>query len=128
MLDYAGVALGTDTTRTVTVEGPVATVAATTLRVDPVAVPHGLLALLLGNVRPTAHLATSSDGAPLAGQQILFYAQGIKVCAATTDRTGTARCRTAVPILVALLVGGFEATYAGNASYLPAQGRGGVTG
>jgi hypothetical protein len=123
--DYANVALGSEATRTFTVAGQVGKVA-TVLEVDRVKVPRGLFQILFGTVHPTAHLASATDGAPIAGQQVTFTMYGNTLCTALTNATGTATCRQAYSQTLAALLGGFDARYDGSADYLAAQGDGGV--
>jgi hypothetical protein len=74
---------------------------------------------------------TGNGGAPLPGQTISFSSaptdnQGKHLCDAVTDADGVASCDETVINLVLLggppsLDGGYDATFAGNDEYLPAE-------
>ncbi|WP_435747079.1 Ig-like domain-containing protein [Nocardioides sp. SYSU DS0663] len=73
---------------------------------------------------------TGNDGHPLAGQDVVFTTTRltgqdvVPVCDAVTDADGLASC-TATKALVPILVDrGYDASFAGNGNYLPAQARG----
>jgi hypothetical protein len=63
-----------------------------------------------------ATLTRRLDGAPLAGQPVVFLVQGVRACQATTNSAGVAVCTT-----VGLFLGPttYTATYAGDANYQP---------
>jgi hypothetical protein len=77
---------------------------------------------------------TGVGGAPLAGETVSFYSapednQSTHLCDAVTDADGVASCDETVINLVLLggplsLDGGYDARFAGNADYLPAEDSG----
>lgn len=76
-----------------------------------------------GAVRATL---TGLDGEPLVGQTITFDSTGyggvIGICSDTTDADGFAACDTTAEALAVILFNtGYDAHWAGNANYLPAD-------
>ncbi|HET9423408.1 MAG TPA: Ig-like domain repeat protein [Nocardioides sp.] len=77
-----------------------------------------------GKVRATL---TGNDGAPLAGQTLVFDTtqntdhQTIHICTVVTDANGYAECDGTTEILASILDVGYDVHFAGNADYLPAD-------
>jgi hypothetical protein len=68
-----------------------------------------------------------AGGQPLAGKSVTFRAGSTTLCTATTNAAGVASCSHSQ--LLAVLLGlGYTATYAGDATYAPASGQGGLLG
>jgi len=101
------------------------TKAATSLAADP-----ALLRLLpprvtLGTV--SARLTTATG--PVAGASVAFTSGSTTVCTGVTGTDGTASCSFGLAkSLVLISNGGFTATYAGGAGYLPSSGDGALIG
>lgn len=76
---------------------------------------------------------TTTDGTPIAGQSIVFStvsttALGYRlVCEAVTGTDGVAQCRIPTNLPAYVRNDGFDATFAGNASYLPTTEHGSGT-
>jgi YVTN family beta-propeller protein len=69
----------------------------------------------------------TSNGTPLAGQTIDFTATGgTPLCQAVTNASGYATCNAIPPILatVSVLLGGYNATFAGTVYYKPSSAHG----
>jgi hypothetical protein len=107
---------------------------ATRIFVTPKVAPTSLRTTPLARsaLDPTARLTLSGIGAPIAGATVSFSIGGTAVCSGTTDADGVATCPSgaAATVVRALLRGGmdggFTATYAGSADYLPASAHGSV--
>jgi hypothetical protein len=80
-----------------------------------------------GRVRATL---TGNDGAPLAGQTLVFTTTQntdhgvIQMCTAVTNAQGFADCDATTLIPAINLDGGYDVDFAGNANYLPATAHG----
>jgi hypothetical protein len=74
----------------------------------------------------SATLTRSDDGAPIAGQTVLFEtASGStwqQVCSAPTNASGMASCTGTVPVLDQLIDSSYRAVFAGTGSYLGSTG------
>jgi YVTN family beta-propeller protein len=113
----------------------------------PIVVGNGPLGVAIGTISPdpttltagAAHLSLlplgvtglnatlSSNGTPLAGQTIVFTANdGTPLCRAVTNASGHATCNAVPPILatVTVLLGGYQATFAGSVYYKPSAAHG----
>jgi YVTN family beta-propeller protein len=69
----------------------------------------------------------TSNGTPLAGQTIAFTANdGTPLCQAVTNASGYATCNAVPPILttVGVLLGGYQATFAGSVYDKPSSAHG----
>ena len=77
-----------------------------------------------GRVRATL---TGNDGAPLAGETLVFDTtqntdhNAIHICTVVTDANGFAECEATSEILASILDVGYDVRFAGNANHLPAQ-------
>jgi hypothetical protein len=80
------------------------------------------LQLFLSNV--SGHLVTPA-GVAVVGRQIVFTSGGRPVCGALTNDSGTATCSGTAP-LSALFGGGYDASFTGDATYLPSSAHGTV--
>jgi hypothetical protein len=92
---------------------------------------HPVLLKLTGGVTVTFPLSarlTTAAGAPVAGQAIRFSVGDRVLCTGTTDSTGWASCGGSGAWTLALLNGGFTATYAGNGTYQPSTDAAGLLG
>jgi hypothetical protein len=74
---------------------------------------------------------TGLGGAPLAGEQVTFTTTRpgdhavLTMCQAVTDEDGVASCVTPIQDTILVALGqGYDATFAGNADYLPATDHG----
>lgn len=66
-----------------------------------------------------------ANGQPIPGQPIVFTAGASTLCTGTTDAAGLATCtNTAGGALAVITALGYQATYAGNATYDPALAKG----
>ncbi|MCW2768225.1 MAG: Ig-like domain repeat protein, partial [Nocardioides sp.] len=80
-----------------------------------------------GRVRATL---TGNDGAPLAGQTLVFTTTQntdhgvIQICTVVTNAQGFADCDATTLIPAINLDGGYDVDFAGNANYLPAHDHG----
>jgi YVTN family beta-propeller protein len=84
-----------------------------------------LTLLPLGEANLNATL--TSNGTPVAGQTITFTDDnGEFLCHATTNARGHAACNTSPGLLdsVGVLLGGYQATFAGSTYYLPSCAHG----
>jgi hypothetical protein len=103
-------------------------VAIGTIAQDPTTLTAGTGHLSLLPLGATGLNATlTSNGTPLAGQTIVFTADdGTRLCQAVTNASGHAACNAVPPILttVAVLLGGYEATFAGSIYYKPSSAHG----
>jgi hypothetical protein len=72
----------------------------------------------------SATLTDPDDPAGVAGQTVVFTSGTTFVCSAVTDASGTATCGGIVQELHAILGLGYQATFAGDAQYLPASAHG----
>ncbi len=76
-----------------------------------------------------ARLTRRSDGAPLAGRTVVFYAGSTPVGTAVTNSDGRAAYGLSVGgLLGALLQAGYKATFAGDANYASSTATGSVIG
>lgn len=68
---------------------------------------------------PTARLVRGDNGAPVAGQTVVFMVGTARVCSAVSGADGTAVCASALPLVTAggSSLGGFTATFAGSTNY-----------
>lgn len=102
----------------------------TTLTVDPVPaviVTQGLQLRLL--VSPRATLRDSSSHLPLAGKTVSFKAGNTPLGTAVTNANGVATCQaTLARTLAGLLSLGYTVAFAGDATYEPSSGSGGILG
>jgi hypothetical protein len=94
----------------------------TVLTASPARAGLAGLQLTLSNV--SGHLVTPA-GVAVVGRQILFSSGGRTVCSAVTNDSGTATCSGTAP-LSALFGGGYDASFAGDATYLPSSAHGTV--
>jgi hypothetical protein len=74
----------------------------------------GLLSLTF-----SATLTRTDNSAAISGKTIAFSVQGQRVCQATTDAAGVARCTV---IGIAIGSGSYTASFAGDADYLSSSG------
>jgi hypothetical protein len=65
---------------------------------------------------------------PIGGATITFYAGPYTQCTAQTNFNGTATCTPSAGGNLVILYGGYTAKFAGDATYLPSSGRGGLIG
>jgi hypothetical protein len=77
---------------------------------------------------PLSARLTTAGGAPVAGQAVRFTTGSRVLCTATTNSTGWASCGGSGAWTLAVLSGGFTATYAGNATYRPSTDTAGLVG
>ena len=70
------------------------------------------------------HVVLSSVNGPLAGQPVVFTIGGKTYCTITTDANGIATCNASNYTVQLLLAGGYVASFAGNANYLPSSAQG----
>ncbi|HWJ09832.1 MAG TPA: Ig-like domain repeat protein [Nocardioides sp.] len=94
-------------------------------RAQPTLVAHDVADPLVDNYSRVEATLTGLDGAPLAGQELVFTTGPVlnggvtAVCTAVTNADGYAKCD--VPLRWgALILQGFQVRFAGNASYAPA--------
>ncbi|QSR25436.1 hypothetical protein CFH99_07330 [Nocardioides aromaticivorans] len=94
-------------------------------RAQPTLVAHDVADPLVDNYSRVEATLTGLDGAPLAGQELVFTTGPVlnggvtAVCSAVTNADGYAKCD--VPLRWgALILQGFEVRFAGNDSYAPA--------
>ena len=77
--------------------------------------------------RPGPGRLTGNDGAPLAGETLVFDTtqntdqQTIHICTVVTDANGYAECDATSEILAIILDVGYDVRFAGNSNYLPAK-------
>jgi hypothetical protein len=117
-VSYAGSATTTPATTTVSVT---VAKAATTLTVDAITSLRDLLALVFGRHEVTARLVRASDGAPVAGQQVVIDSWKGSFCTATTDADGVARCPVPPRLRSVVLLGQVHASFPGSGDYLPSS-------
>jgi hypothetical protein len=109
--------------------------AATAIDADPVILTQSQyeqfgaqLHLVIGQVRATL----TSGGAPVAGQSVVFTSldpYNPDVCTAVTDSNGVASCVATLDRVANIASsGGYHATFAGSADYLPARKVGVIAG
>ena len=114
---------------------------------SPIVVGNGPLGVAIGTIQPApttltagpGHLSLlplgvtglnatlTSNGTPLAGQTIAFTADdGTPLCHAVTNASGVATCDAVPPILttVGVLLGGYQATFAGSVFFKPSSAHG----
>ncbi len=77
----------------------------------------------------TLSAVLTSDGEPVPGKTISFLAPNgllIKgpVCTAQTNASGVASCGSVLPGVVASLLSGYDASFAGDTSFAPASAHG----
>jgi hypothetical protein len=94
----------------------------TVLTASPARAGLAGLQLFLSNV--SGHLVTPA-GVAVVGRQIVFTSGGRPVCGAVTNDSGTATCSGTAP-LSALFGGGYDASFTGDATYLPSSAHGTV--
>ncbi len=82
----------------------------------------GVLQLQL-RISPRATLTTAID-TPLAGRTIRFRVGDTALCTAVTGADGSAGCTGIVPLVLAILHGGYTAHFYGQVPYSPSQGSG----
>jgi hypothetical protein len=71
----------------------------------------------------------SSTGAPIAGVPIAFLTRsGAPLCFGTTNAAGTASCGFPLSLLGGVLSFGYQARFAGNATYDAASDTAGLIG
>lgn len=94
-------------------------------RAQPTLVAHDVADTAPDNYSRVEATLTGLGGAPLAGQTLVFTTGPVlnggvtSMCTAVTDAEGYAKCD--VPLRTgALILQGFQVSYAGNASYAPA--------
>lgn len=106
-----------------TASGPLAPYLVTAVDAAPVLLKVNPLAL---SVFAGLRAQLTAGGAPLAGRSLLFTLPGGATCTAKTDAKGFASCVTPLSPgqLIALLGGGYTASYAGDQDYLPSSDRG----
>ncbi|MBA2282531.1 MAG: tandem-95 repeat protein [Acidimicrobiia bacterium] len=90
-----------------------------------VSLSGGGLATAIVVLNPVATLRTAS-GAPLAGRTLTFSAGGRYLCAAPTNAQGVASCGAAAAGIAALLNGGYQVTFAGDADHKASAANGSV--
>jgi hypothetical protein len=74
-----------------------------------------------------ASLFDQRSGAPLSGRQVRFTSGGGLICNAVTDGSGRARCLGVAPWTTAVLGLGFDATFAGDPTYVGSSNHGALT-
>ena len=100
---------------------------ATTLVAHPATIQVLLLRIYFPNLSAT--LTAGSSATPLVGQPVTFTVGTSVVCTAKTDTKGTATCSGSLSsILGTILNLGYNASYAGNSSYLPSASHGALIG
>lgn len=72
----------------------------------------------------SAVLETVPGGAPVAGRRVTFSVGGRPMCSAVTDLAGRASCGGAAEGLQAVLALGYEASFAGDETFLPSAAGG----
>jgi hypothetical protein len=70
----------------------------------------------------TVSATLTSGGSAVAGRAIAFSVGGFPLCTAVTGANGTATCNVSfLGELIVLVAGGYAATFAGDANYLPSS-------
>ena len=64
------------------------------------------------------------DGQPFAGRTVQFTVRGKRICSATTNGQGIAKCSGLASLLDLTLGGGYDARYAGDEATLPSSAKG----
>ena len=95
----------------------------TTHVVQPAATRLVVSRLLSTGLRPTATLTRADNGAPIAGQVILFLTNSGALCTATTNAQGRAQCSSPLTITLFKRLNG---AYAGSSDYLGSTGSAGL--
>lgn len=96
----------------------------TTLTATPALIKIAGLRVYLFDLTATL----SSPSGPVSGATISFTAGSTRLCTAVTDSAGTASCNaltSALPIVLSL---GYQAKFAGDATYLPSSASAGLIG
>ncbi|MGQ0618314.1 MAG: hypothetical protein ACT4QA_00110 [Panacagrimonas sp.] len=102
----------------------------THLKVDAVpsvTVTQGLQVFI--RISPRATLKDTVTNTPIAGKTVSFFAGATPMCTATTNASGVATCQFSVlRTLAGVLSLGYTGKFAGDGTYKPSQGNGGILG
>lgn len=80
-------------------------------------------------VSPKATLKDTTSNTPIAGKTVSFFAGTTPMCTATTNTSGVATCQFSVlRTLAGVLSLGYTGKFAGDGTYQPSQGNGGILG
>jgi large repetitive protein len=89
----------------------------TIAKVPTVLAANAVVSVLPPNLFSLTATLAGADGTAVAGQPVTFSAGGTTVCQAVTDSSGTATCGNVSNVLVVLMAGGFQASFAGDGTY-----------